>query len=165
MANKTTKLKRIVDSEYEKYLSRLSFEIRKEILNNFDQQKDINGKKFKRLAKSTRLDRVRNNFPAASPILRRTGKLRDSIKVEPDLSTKSLKIESSLEYADDLSKGNHSGVWGRQSINVDMPERNFLGEPKSLRYGSKKRNDIFSKFNENVISKLQSEIDDIIKKL
>ena len=164
MASNAVRMRKILNDEFKKYNSRLAFEIRREILNNFDSGKDVNNKPFAKLKKSTREDRIRNNFPARKPILRRTGKLRNSIEVTPIHKNREIIISSKLEYAQDLNDGTHSGQWGEVSFTPNMESRKFLETPKTLKEGSPKRESIFNLFESNLLNKLNNIINKVVSK-
>ena len=111
------------------------------VLNRFDREKDVDGKNFAPLKASTIRERKSSN-----PILKRTSKLRNSIQFVSKNGL--LKIDSSLEYAQNLNDGKHSGYWGKNSdgspkkikpappSKVLMKSRKFLDFTKEIRLKS-----------------------------
>lgn len=143
MANELTNK---VDALFRDYLKKIAMESENLILKRFDKEQDVDGKKnFNKapLKKSTQEDRKRKGYPKSRPILRRTGKLRDSIKVSVD--DLAIELKSSLPYAEDLNDGNHSGFWGGRKINADMKPRKFLKFPKEIKTGGKIRKRLYEK--------------------
>tara|TARA_R100001594_G_scaffold86952_1_gene121354 strand:- start:371 stop:862 length:492 start_codon:yes stop_codon:yes gene_type:complete len=117
-----------------KYIDDILKESKKLVLSRFDKQQDVDGKpKFNNapLQPSTEKDRKRNNFPQSEPILKRTGKLRNSIQFTNNGAGK-IKISSDLKYAKDLNDGTHSGKWGKSIFTPNMKPRKFLEFPKEV---------------------------------
>tara|TARA_Y100000310_G_scaffold123381_1_gene122158 strand:+ start:2236 stop:2751 length:516 start_codon:yes stop_codon:yes gene_type:complete len=165
-----SKLIEIIDFEHSKFQEKLAFSIEKTITSNFKKSRDVNGGNFAALKKSTERDRRRNNFPPKRPILFRSGGLLNSIKVASDKSTKNINIFSTGKhglYAEDLNDGNHSGSWGKNRVTSKMPARSFLDVPSTLEQGGAKREELFSEFYNNVISKFGElvgvTVDDLLK--
>lgn len=165
MANSGSKMKKILNNEFKKYNSRLAFEIRREIIGNFDAGKDVDGNPFAKLKDSTVSDRISQGIPGKKPILRRTGKLKKSIEVKAMHRNKEIRISSKLKYAKDLNDGTHSGKWGKIRFTPNMKPRKFLETPKALQEGEPKRESIFLKFEKRLISKLEAVIDKVVSKI
>tara|TARA_Y100001938_G_scaffold148890_1_gene233925 strand:- start:4778 stop:5278 length:501 start_codon:yes stop_codon:yes gene_type:complete len=124
--------KKLFNLELE-YIDDILKESKSLVLERFDNEKDVDGHSFAPLKQSTILERGSSN-----PILKRTGKLKDSIRFTNDGKGK-LNIFSTLSYGQDLNDGRHSGFWGRyadgtpKTINAEMEPRKFLDFPKEIK--------------------------------
>ena len=96
------KLKAILSEEYSSWLSEVAAGAEKQMLSNFDKEKDVNGNSFAPLKPSTVKERKSKGY-GAGPILKRTKSLRNSIKVRPNMITKSFDIDydDHAEYLND----------------------------------------------------------------
>lgn len=141
------KLLKILDQEFNKYNKELGSSINKEILKNFDAQKDIDGNNFSPLRDSTVKQKRRAGF-GDKPILVRTGKLRKSIKTS--IKKQSIEVSSNVSYAQILNNGR-----------PDMSARPFLEIPKKFEPGTKDSEKIFDKFAKN----LEKKVIDVINKV
>ena len=137
MARIGAKLKQILEEEFSSFLSSVALSAQNVILKNFDDQKDVDGDPFAELEKYTQNERRRLGYGATSPILKRTKKLRNSIKVIPLFKSKTFIIDS-VEYGDYL----HDGIESKSGIK----KWKILDLPKDLSPGGSKREDIFEKF-------------------
>lgn len=144
------KLLKILDEEFEKYNKELGSSINKEILKNFDAQKDIDGNNFSPLRDSTVKQKRRAGF-GDKPILVRTGKLRKSIKTS--IRKKSIKVSSNVSYAQVLNDGR-----------TDMAARPFLKIPEKFEPGTKDSREIFEKFAKTLEKKITNVINKAIIK-
>ena len=160
MANNQDKiLKNILQEEKMSFMSKVAFEARRTILKNFDGEKDVDGNNFAELEKATENDRFYNGFPKKHPILRRTGKLRNSISVVTDFNSMSWEVDSSTDYGEHLHKGRSN-----------MKPRRILDFPEDFKEGGKSREKIFNQFDNNlktrvseVIQELSDRIDSLLK--
>ena len=96
------KLKAILSEEFSSWLSEVAAGAEKQMLSNFDKEKDVNGNPFEPLKPSTVKERKSKGY-GAGPILKRSGSLRNSIKVRPNMITKSFDIDydDHAEYLND----------------------------------------------------------------
>ncbi len=69
-----------------------------ESVKNIDTQGFTYGTAFAPLAVATRADRVRKGFPAARPILKRTGTLRDGAMIK-SITDQEVVVENPVPYA------------------------------------------------------------------
>ena len=135
--------KKILKDTFKEYLSRLAFEIRREIINNFDSEKDVDGDRFKRLKKPTEDSRKSLGFHAKRPILRRTGKLRNSISVKSNFKSKNVEIISSVKYAKHLNDGRSN-----------MDPRRIIETPKILQPDGAKSQKLIAEFADKLEKRL-----------
>ena len=103
-SNLSDKLMAIFDEEYSSFLSDVASGATKQMLSNFDKEKDVNGNSFAPLKDSTIKERRSKGYRGANPILKRTKNLRNSIKVIPDMGAKNIAIDSPF-YAEYLNDG------------------------------------------------------------
>ena len=139
-----------IDSLFRKYLNDLAKESEKLILKRFDKEQDVYGKSnFNKapLKLSTKRERGSKGLPKSHPILKRTGKLRNSIEV--NVYDFGFEVKSSLPYGDDLNDGKHSGFWGGHPIKSSkgplMKPRKFLQLPNEAKWGGKIRKRLYKK--------------------
>ena len=156
--------KDILNKAFNNYLDECAVEIKSQMVKNIEDEKDFKRKGFRALKKSTQEDRVRNNYSPKHPILIRTGGLRDSIRTKTDMDSKSVRISSTLPYADDLNDGTHSGWGGNHAINANMPPRRFLEIPKSLEPGSNRdkaiQNRSLNVMEDKIISSMNTRLEE-----
>ena len=146
----------ILNQEKQSYLSKVAFGSRKEILKNFDNEKDVDEKPFAKLEKATEDDRQSRGFPRKHPILKRTGKLRNSIKITPNLKSMNWSIDS-VDYGEHLHEGRSN-----------MKKRRILDLPMEWNIGGKEESLLFSQVNNNLETrglKIIQELHDKIDKL
>ncbi len=140
--NLADKLKSILSEEFTLFLSKVASGAEKQILSNFDKERDINGNPFEPLKDSTRKERRSKGYRGANPILKRTKNLRNNIKVEPNINTKSISIDSPF-YAEYLNDGRS-----------DMEPRKIIEMPDDWQVGGGKRNSMFNKMSNNLENRL-----------
>ena len=136
--NLATKLKKILNEEFSSYLSKLAIVSEEKILKNFDNEKDADGEAFAKLEKYTQNEKRRLGY-GGKKILQREGDLKKSIKDIPNMSKKTLTIDSE-KYGEYL----HDGIRSKKS---GIKKWKILDLPKELRPGGSKREDIFEKFS------------------
>ena len=142
----------ILNEEWNKISEEIRFKIEKQILNNFDNEKDVDGKPFHPLAGITKQKRrERNTWPGK--ILNETGNLRSGLKVSYIPATKEWKVQSDADYARELNYGR-----------PDMTARKFLEIPRNWA-GGRDYQQAFNKFARNLFKrigkKLEKDIFDI----
>ena len=137
------------DNLYKKFVEDLLLESKKLVLSRFDKQQDVDGNsKYNNAPLKDSTIRERG---ADSPILNRTGELKNSI--EFTMSKGVIEIKSNLDYAEDLHQGNHSGKWGKARFSTKgrMKPRRFLDFPKEvLDFNSKIRKKLRDKLGDDL---------------
>ena len=141
-SNLASKLKKILKEEFSFYLSNIASTGQDIILKNFDEEKDVDGKPFAELESYTQNERKRLGYGATSPILKRTKKLRNSIKVIPNFVAKKCTIDS-VDYGEYLHDGRDN-----------MKPRRILDFPKVLQPDGIKAENIFEKFEEKFTKRI-----------
>ena len=152
MSQIETRLNKILDKHLLRYFNRVAIKANKTMLNNFDQEKDVDGNNFAPLKSSTIKDRIYRNY-GAGPILKRTRKLRNSIKVTPVLK-KATWIIDSVDYGEDLHDGRSN-----------MQPRRILDFPKELYPGGSENEKILSTINDDLIGDVIKIINELGAKL
>tara|TARA_R100000152_G_C6781055_1_gene214830 strand:+ start:3696 stop:4145 length:450 start_codon:yes stop_codon:yes gene_type:complete len=142
----------ILNEEWDKASERIRSRIERQILNNFDQEKDVDGNPFHPLTGTTKkIRREKGTWPGK--ILNETGKLRSGLKVSYIPVTKEWKVEANTDYARELN-------YGRSN----MQPRKFLEIPKNWAGGKDYQRE-FNKFARNLFErigkKLEKDIFDI----
>ena len=141
-SNLSDKLMAIFDEEYSSFLSDVASGATKQMLSNFDKEKDVNGEPFEPLKDSTRKERRSKGYGGSHPILKRTKNLRNNIKVEANMATKSFTLDPPF-YADFLNDGRS-----------DMEPRKIVELPDDWNEGGSKRRVIFNKLKVNLENRL-----------
>lgn len=135
------KTKKILEDELLNFHESLSSSIEKEILNNFDNERDVNGKPFHPLTGTTKeIRRSRGTWPGK--ILNETGALRNSIKV--NAFKRSVLISSSVGYAQELNDGRDN-----------MKKREILEIPDNHATDGKKYNLIWGRSQRKILKKYE----------
>ena len=127
-----SKFKAIFNQEFSLFLSEVASGAEKQILSNFDKEKDVDGNDFEPLKDSTRKERRSKGYRGANPILKRTKNLRNSIKVIADLGTKNVAIDYPF-YAEYLNDGRS-----------DMKSRRIIDMPDDWKVGGSKRDSSYN---------------------
>ena len=119
-----------------KYIDDIMKESKKLVLKRFDLEQNVDGKtQFNNAPLRPSTIRERGS---SGPILKRSGKLRDSIKFTNN-GKGGIGVSSSIDYAENLHQGKHSGFWGRNAdgspkkIKAKMKPRKFLAFPKEFK--------------------------------
>ena len=141
-SNLAAKLKSILSEEFNSFLSDVAVGAEKQMLSNFDKEKDVNGNSFAPLKDSTIKERRSKGYRGANPILKRTKNLRNNIKVEANMATKSFTLDPPF-YADFLNDGRS-----------DMEPRKIIELPDDWNEGGSKRRVIFNKLKANLENRL-----------
>ena len=136
------KLKAILSEEFSSWLSEVAAGAEKQMLSNFDKEKDVNGNSFAPLKDSTIKERRSKGYKGSHPILKRTKNLRNNIKVEANMATKSFTLDPPF-YADFLNDGRS-----------DMEPRKIIELPDDWNEGGSKRRVIFNKLKVNLENRL-----------
>ena len=140
--NLADKLKSILSEEFTLFLSDVAAGAEKQMLSNFDKEKDVNGEPFEPLKDSTRKERRSKGYKGSHPILKRTKNLRNSIKVIVDVGAKNHSIDSPF-YAEYLNDGRS-----------DMEARIITEFPDDWQVGGSKRSLVFNKMSNNLENRL-----------
>ena len=140
--NLADKLKSIFDEEYSLFLSEVASGAEKQMLSNFDKEKDVNGNSFAPLKDSTIKERRSKGYRGANPILKRTKNLRNNIKVKANMATMGFDLDPPF-YADFLNDGRS-----------DMEPRKIVELPDDWNEGGSKRRVIFNKLKDNLENRL-----------
>ena len=149
--NLADKLKSILSEEFTLFLSDVAVGAEKQILSNFDKEKDVNGDDFAQLKDSTKKERRSKGYGGSTPILKRTKNLRNNIKVIADMGAKNIAIDSPF-YAEYLNDGRS-----------DMEARIITEFPDDWQVGGSKRNLVFNKMATNLENRLIDTIINIFK--
>ena len=137
-----SKFKAIFNEEFSLFLSEVAAGAEKQMLSNFDKEKDVNGGNFAQLKDSTRKERKSKGYGGSHPILKRTKNLRNSIKVIVDVGAKNHSIDSPF-YAEYLNDGRS-----------DMEARIITEFPDDWQVGGSKRSLVFNKMSNNLENRL-----------
>ena len=127
-----SKFKAIFNQEFSLFLSEVASGAEKQMLSNFDKEKDVDGEPFEPLKDSTRKERKSKGYGGSHPILKRTKNLRNSIKVIADLGAKNVAIDYPF-YAEYLNDGRS-----------DMEPRKIIDMPDDWKVGGSKRDSSYN---------------------
>ena len=150
--NPDKQLKNILKEEKISYLAGIAAGSQKTMLDNFKQEKDVDGDDFMGLEVSTGKDRKRQGYGRYHDILQRTKTLMNSIKVIPDFKSMSWIIDS-VDYGEYL----HDGI----DSNAGKKQWNILNLPKEWDTGGKEESIAFNQINDN----LKTRVSEIIQEL
>ena len=143
-------LKKILNEEFNKYLISLSKGATSQIIKNIEKGVDINGNNFAPLQPSYELEKAKAGY-GNKPILVRTGALKKSILISPDLANKRLRI-TSKDYGQYLNDGRS-----------DMAPREILGMPTDWKEEGSQESKIFTIANDSLKSRVLDKIEELSK--
>ena len=154
--NLDKQLKNILREEKISYLNGIAIGSQKTMLDNFKQEKDVDGEDFMGLEDSTARIRKKEGYGGYHKILQRTKTLMNNIKVIPDFKSMSWIIDS-VDYGEYL----HDGIDSKKG----KKQWNILNLPKKWDTGGKEESIAFNQINDNLKTRVSEVIQEIANRI